>query len=134
MSDADLLHAFETCTLPLAGFRHREHLRLAYIYLTIHRFEDAKASFKRHVRKFLSRAGVPNSYYHETMTHAWLLMVRHHMRETGPTASSEAFLAECPSLLDQRSLLKHYTQERLDLPVGRTLYLDPDLEPIPSCA
>lgn len=129
--DARLLQAFESCELTSATFRHREHLRIAHIYLTIHPFETALQTLRARLQAFLSHLGAPPTAYHETMTRAWLLAVDHFRHQRGEQASSEAFLATSPALLDKEVMYTHYTPERLKSSAAREGFIEPDLEPIP---
>lgn len=129
--DARFLQAFEACELTSATFRHREHLRLAYIYLTLHPFETALQTMRSRLQTFLAHLGAPPTAYHETMTRAWLLAVDHFMHRSGAQGSSEDFLAASPALLDKAVMYTHYTPERLKSSEARTGFLEPDLAPIP---
>ena len=137
MNDDRLLQAFESCRLTPAGFRHREHLRVAYLYLTRHRFEQAHARFEAGVQRLLAHLGAPVSHYHATITRAWFLAVRHFLRREGARETSEEFLvAPCTAacLLDQQIMLTHYSAERLFSAAARTEFIEPDLDPIPLYA
>ena len=129
--DALFLQAFEACELTSATFRHREHLRLAYIYLTLHPFETALPSMRSRLQTFLAHLGAAPTAYHETMTRAWLLAVDHFMHRSGAQQSSEDFLAASPALLDKDVMYTHYTPERLKSSAAREGFVEPDLEPIP---
>ena len=130
-SDREFLSAFESFALPAAQFRHRDHVRLAYIYLTLHDAETALTKMRSGLHRFLAHVGAPPSKYHETITRAWLLAVEHFMRETAPTASFEQFAAAAPLLFAPGAMETHYTSERLWSEEARERFLAPDLEPIP---
>ena len=129
--DSRFLQAFEACELTSATFRHREHLRLAYIYLTLHPFETALQTMRSRLQTFLAHLGAPPTAYHETMTRAWLLAADHFMHRSGAQTSSEDFLAASPALLDKDVMYTHYTPERLKSSAAREGFVEPDLEPIP---
>src|SRR5512133_916241 len=99
--DSRFLRSFEACELTPATFRHREHLRLAYLYLTLYPFETALQTMRSRLQTFLAHLGAPPTAYHETMTRAWLLAVDHFMHRSGESTSSEDFLATSPALLDK---------------------------------
>jgi hypothetical protein len=129
--DQSFLQAFEACELTAATFHHREHLRLAYVYLTLHPFEAALETMRSRLQTFLAHLGAPPTAYHETMTRAWLLAVDHFMRRSGAQTSSEDFLTTSPALLDKGIMYTHYTPERLKSSAAREGFVEPDLEPIP---
>ena len=134
MNDTDLLQAFESCRLTPASFRHREHLRVAYLYLVRSPFDLAHARFEAGVQRLLAHLGAPASHYHATLTRAWLLAVHHFLRREGAKATSEQFLsAPCAAscLLDQQIMLTHYSAERLFSAAARAEFIGPDLDPIP---
>ena len=130
-SDRAFLNAFESCALPAAQFHHRDHVRLAFIYLTLHDLETALDLMRSGLHRFLAHAGAPATKYHETITRAWLLAVEHFMREAGPIGSFEEFAARAPRLFAPGAMETHYTSERLESDEARHRFVEPDREPIP---
>ena len=135
MMDIDdrFLAAFEAAELTPDGFRHREHLRVAYIYLTLHRFDVAREKMESGLRNLLAKFGAPPSAYHETMTSAWLLAVAHFMHTGGPTASFADFLeAGGARLLEKEIMATHYSATLLASDAARERFVEPDLQRIPQ--
>jgi hypothetical protein len=130
-SDREFLEAFERCELPPATFHHRDHVRLAYIYLTLHEPDAALEMMRSGLHRFLVHAGAPASKYHETITRAWLLAVEHFMRAAGPTDSFEQFAASASPLFAPGAMETHYTPELLSSDTARRRFVEPDLQPIP---
>ena len=130
-SDWEFLNAFESCALAAAHFRHRDHVRLAFIYLTLYDLDTALDLMRGGLHRFLAHAGAPASKYHETITRAWLLAVEHFMREAGRPASFEEFAARSPRLFAPGAMETHYSPERLQSDEARRRFIEPDLEPIP---
>ena len=130
-SDRGFLRAFESCSLSPAEFRHRDHLRLAYIYLTLHDADAALSAMRRGLHRFLVHVGAPPTKYHETVTRAWLLAVEHFMREAGRTANFEEFAQSSSRLFAQGAMETHYTPEHLWSDEARQRFVEPDLQPIP---
>ncbi len=126
--------AFEAFRLSPAQFNHRAHLHIAYIYLVEHPDEAAFAQFRTTLLQFLGFHGVDVSKYHETLTGAWILALRHFMEKSAPASSFEAFIEENPVLMDSRIMLTHYSRELLFSPEARQQFLEPDLSPIPRHA
>src|SRR5450432_1088872 len=131
-SDLRFLRAFEACELTAENFRHREHVRLAYIYLRLYPLDVALESLRAGLLRLLTHFGAPASLYHETITRSWLLAVAHFMNAGAPTTDSEDFLANSAVLLDKEIMLTHYKRETLMSPSARAQFIEPDLEPIPS--
>ena len=122
---------FEAGTFPAAEFNHRAHVRLAYAYLVESDDEAAFASMRAALLAFLERNGVPMSKYHETMTRAWILAVRHFMEISAPSESANAFIDANPRLLDAKIMLTHYSAELLFSDRARSRFVEPDLGRIP---
>ena len=129
--DREFLNAFERCEIAPENFRHRDHVRLAYIYLTLHDIDAALSAMRTGLHRFLAHVGAPPTQYHETVTRAWLLAVEHFMREAGETSSFEQFAAAAPRLFAQGAMETHYTPELLWSEEARARFVEPDLQPIP---
>ncbi|HSQ69903.1 MAG TPA: hypothetical protein VLM41_07435 [Steroidobacteraceae bacterium] len=123
----------ESGELPAADFNHRAHLRLAYVYLAEHQ-SDANEAYERMratLLHFLARHGVDPSKYHDTLTRAWILAVRHFMVRTPDACSADAFIDANPVLLDSKVMLTHYSTELLFSEQARRQFVEPDRDPIP---
>jgi hypothetical protein len=123
---------FEGCRFPPGEFGHRAHVRLAYVYLAEHDPDAAHQLMRDALLAFLRHHGVDVSKYHETMTRAWVLAVRHFMETSPGSESSEAFVEGNPRLLDSKVMLTHYSAEVLFSEEARSRFLEPDLSPIPK--
>jgi len=125
--DAELLHGFEACTLPVAAFGHREHVRVAWLLLRAHpRFEDAAHRFCSGLRAFAAAHG-KSTLYHETITWAYLALVHERLRATPACDSFDAFAAEHPDLLSPGlgALSPYYDAAQLHSPAARQAFLLP---------
>jgi hypothetical protein len=113
LADDALVEAFEAARLGSGEFRHREHVRAAFVYLARHDdFAEAACRFRRALRRFAAAHGVPGRY-HETVTWAYLALINERMRASRCADSSE-LLRRYPELLDGRGLLaRHYDVDRL---------------------
>jgi hypothetical protein len=78
--------------------------------------------------------GVDPTRYHETLTRAWILAVRHFMNKTRGGKSADELIAKNPEMLDSRSMLTHYSSEVLFSDEARQAFVQPDLDPIPRHA
>ena len=47
MTDNEFIAAFENCTLPLESFRHADHVKMAFLYLSRYPLLKPSASFPR---------------------------------------------------------------------------------------
>lgn len=123
---------FEACRSTPASFDHRAHVRLAYAYLAEHDVETAVTRMRTALLAFLRHNDIDVSKYHETMTRAWLLAVRHFMARSPASPSADAFIEANPILLDSRIMLTHYSTDSLFSDQARARFVEPDLDPIPG--
>ncbi len=130
-SDDDFLAAFEACTLREDEFHHADHVRMAFLYVSCHPALEAIRRFSAALQAFaasLGKAGL----YHETITWAYLLLVRERlerMREpAGAPPDWAAFAAANPDLLEGRNaaLLAYYRPATLASPLARRVFVLPD--------
>lgn len=131
-SDRAFQRRFESGDIEPDNFTHREHLRLAYIYLVQSPAVTAHERVRSGLRRFMQRHGVDPRRYHETITRAWMLAVRHFMNGSARCTSFDAFIAEHPKLMDPAILESHYSRGVLESDEARRRFVEPDLEPIPS--
>ena len=125
-TDEEFAAAVERCEVPNAGFHHRDHLRLAWIYVGRYGPGEAGARIAATIRRFAAHHG-QSARYHETMTQAWLLLVA----ATGGASFEEALQAN-PRLLDQGSLGIYYSAGPLASEEARVRFVPPDLAPFPE--
>ena len=74
---SQLRSTFESCIVAPAQFNHEAHVRLAYVYLTEYDTDAAVQKMRDALLKFLEHNSIPRSKFHETLTRAWVLAVRH---------------------------------------------------------
>jgi hypothetical protein len=129
--DRDFQDRFESCDFPIAEFDHKSHVRLAYTYLADQGTEAAYEKMRSSLLRFLEHHGVDPTKYHETMTRAWILAVRHFMNLVDSSDSAESFMRADPRMLDSRIMLTHYSAGLLFSGRARGQFVEPDLSPIP---
>ena len=130
MNDRDFVAAFEACAIAKADFRHADHVRLAWIYLSEHPLIEAIERFTAALQRFAAHNGVPG-LYHETITWAYVLLVAER-REGGAGEDWPAFASRNPDLLAWRpSLLetRYYRLETLWSDRARSVFVMPDRVP-----
>ena len=77
-----LIKQFEDGTTPAATFHHADHVRLAFEYLYRYPALEALEKFSAALRRFAAAQGKPQ-LYHETITWAYLLLIRERMARAG---------------------------------------------------
>lgn len=129
-ADRTFLLAFERGEVAPADFSHEAHVRLAYVLLAGAATDPAASRMRELISGFLAHHGLPAEKFHETLTRAWILAVRHFM-DRAPAASAADFIARHPELLDSRIMLTHYRAETLFSADARGRFIEPDLQAIP---
>ena len=136
MTDADtlFLRAFEECTLPFEKWHHRAHLKVAYLYLRMFRFDQALVRARENIRRYNAATNTPETLergYHETITVAWMRLVEFTLQEYGPAPSADEFLEAQEHLLNRKALRFFYSRERIVSWKAKAEFVEPDLTPFP---
>jgi hypothetical protein len=132
LSDADFLHAFESCTLPATSWTHTAHVRLAWLRLNQVPYEAALESVRHGIQSYNNAVLKKEGAYHETITVAFMRLVNDAKRNgVKHFADLEC---EYPWLLDRKlsALLEYYSRDRLFSAEARSGYIEPDLKPLPA--
>lgn len=130
-SDRTFRDDFEAGRLTPDDFDHRSHVRMAYVYLAENDTETAVGLARTGLLGFLKHHGIDQSKYHETMTRAWVLAVRHFMEIGAGAGSADEFIEANPILLDSKIMLSHYSADLLFSSRARAEFVEPDIEEIP---
>ena len=99
MIDQELMDRFEDGTLPNECFHHRDHVRVAFLYLTSYPVLEALQLFSKTLRRFAESHGKPQ-LYHETITWAYVFLIRERMARAGKNQSWDEFARNNPDLLE----------------------------------
>lgn len=130
MSDEQFLAAFEAGTLPKEEFPHRQHVRLAWLYLGRHEFADASRRVVDGIKRFAALHGA-HGLYHETITQTWLRLIADGRRRTPAAGSFAAFLEANPHLAGKGALDPYYDPATIQSDRARTSFVPPDRAPLP---
>ncbi len=125
--DRRFISDFEALGIPPDKFRHRDHVRLAFLYLCQLPPLDAVSRFSTSLQRFATHHG-KSGLYHETITWAFVFLIRERMTRAGKQCSWRTFARANPDLiLEGKSLLKkYYRDETLTSDLARTTFLLPD--------
>lgn len=123
----DLIRRFEDGTLPASEFHHRDHVRLAWLYLQEEPPLAALARFTEALKRFAARHGA-DGLYHETITWAYLLLIHERRARAEDGQTWEEFAARNPDLLTWKPsvLDAYYRQETLSSELARRVFVMPD--------
>jgi hypothetical protein len=114
---------------PGGGFRHRQHVHLAFITTRRHGTGQAVTLVSGWIRELTAHA--PQKFS-ATVTRAWIEIVGHHVAADPSAADFDTFIGRNPALLDKRLLSRHYSSRALASPRARDGWVEPDLAPFPS--
>jgi hypothetical protein len=135
VDDGAFLKAFETAAIPLTEWNHRAHLRVAYLYLERHPFEEAIARIRNGIQAYNLAQGIqdaPERGYHETLTQMWMRILHGLRTAIGPEAGFDAFVERHPYLLVRLLGRLYYTRDRITSEQAKREFVEPDLTPFPG--
>jgi hypothetical protein len=126
MDDEALVRSFEAGEVPEGGFRHAQHVRVAWYYLTRSPLPAALERFCTALKRFAVAQGKPD-LYHETVTTAYVLLISERIDRTAP-ADWDSFAAANPDLLRWKPsiLERYYTTETLSSNRAKRTFVMPD--------
>lgn len=123
MENREFVEQFEACTLPPAQFHHRNHVRLAWIFLSEMPLLDALARFRTSLQRYAASLGA-SAKYHETITLAFLFLI-HERMQRGVFAEFDEFADANPELFGP-VLARYYAKETLASDFARRVFVMPD--------
>jgi hypothetical protein len=127
MNDSEWMEAFESCALPNDSFHHADHVKMAFLYLQKYKPLEALGHFSSALTRFATAHGKPN-LYNETITWAFLLLIRERIARTNSPQTWSEFSATNTDLLrwDDNILEKYYRPETLTSELAKNVFLFPD--------
>ena len=135
LPDEAFLSSFEDCTLPFEQWKHRAHIKVAYLYLRRWPFAEALDRIRTSIQRYNAATHTPESLergYHETMTVAWMRLVHFTLCEYGAAATADEFLEAQEHLLNRKALRFFYSREQLISWRAKAEFVAPDLVPLPE--
>jgi hypothetical protein len=125
MTDDEFISSFEDCSL--AAFHHADHVRMAFLYLCRYPALEALQRFSASLVRFAASTGKPE-LYNETITWAFLLLIRERMARAGSRQTWIEFAAGNRDLLSWKDniLKKYYRDETLSSGLAKNTFLFPD--------
>jgi hypothetical protein len=135
LSDEEFLQQFESTAWSVQEWHHRQHVKVAYLYLRRFPLEAASTRIRERIKAFNAAKQLAESWssgYHETMTQAWLRLVYFTLCEYGPADDAERFYEQHPELWGKQVLRFYYTRERFMSAEGKAEFLEPDITPLPQ--
>ena len=137
MTGEELIRQFERGETPAESFHHSDHVRLAFEYLLRFPIIEALERFSGSIKRFATAHGKADKY-HETITWAFLLLIRERLARArecvGRSPSWDEFAADNQDLLKGKDhvLRCYYRDETLKSELARRTFVFPDRNSIPS--
>jgi len=135
IDDEGFLCDFEARRIALEAWSHRSHVRMAYLYLRRHPFDEAVKKVRAGIQAFNAHHRIPDELergYHETLTIAWLRVIAATIASQGPGENSEDFCNRQPHLLQRTLLRLFYSRGRMMTWEAKRAFVEPDLLPLPA--
>jgi hypothetical protein len=135
MDDDAFLKDFASCAIPHDRWRHRDHIKTAYLYLVRHPFDEALDRMRAGIQALNRAHKTPETLergYHETITLAWFLLVAAALREHGAAENADTFCDRHPDLTDKNALRRFYSRDRIMSLEAKAAFVEPDLTPLPQ--
>jgi hypothetical protein len=123
----EFIRQFEAGETPADKFHHADHVRLGFAYLCKYPTTMALERFSAALKKFAAAQGKAQRY-HETITWAYLLLIREQMARVGQEQSWEEFAKQNPDMLIWKGSIldRFYTKATLDSELARAVFVFPD--------
>jgi len=127
MNESEWMTQFETSALPNHSFHHADHVKMAFLYLQKYAPLEALARFSSDLERFAAANGQPN-LYHETITWAFLLLIRERIARSNSPQTWTEFSETNSDLLRWKNniLKKYYRPETLASELAKRVFLFPD--------
>ncbi len=127
MTDEEFIERFEDCSLLAAGFHHRDHIKVVWLYLRGNSVLETLSRFSAALKRFATANGKPN-LYHETITWAYVFLINERMRQSEHEQNWTEFVESNADLFSwQSSILKsYYHDDTLGSELARKVFVLPD--------
>jgi len=130
MTNEEIIEEFEKSRAPGESFHHADHIRVAFAYLSQCPVLEALQKFSEALQRFATAQGKPH-LYHETITWAYLFLIRERVLRAHAPQTWEEFATQNPDLLTWEKgtsgvLAQYYRPETLASPAARAAFLLPD--------
>lgn len=129
LSDSEFSIQFQNCSLDPSNFDHEAHLRLVWIQIEKHGFQQALINIQHQIQKFVKHVGAEEKY-HKTLTITAIEIVNHFKKKQTSNSFKE-FILEFPDLKNNfKGLIEHhYSYDIFKSVKAKKEYLEPDIMP-----
>lgn len=133
-NDEVFLQQFESKTWPLAQWHHRQHIKVAYLYLRKYPFDQAMGKIRAGIKSYNAAHNIPEAPdrgYHETMTQAWMRLVDFILHQYGPAETADHFFDAHPELGQFKTLRFFYSRKLFMSAEAKRNFVEPDITQLP---
>ena len=122
-----LIARFEDCSLPLECFHHSVHVQIVFLYLCKFSVLEVLARFPAALTRYAKAHG-KTGLYNETITWAYIFLIRDRMVRANRALTWAEFQATNPDLLSWKDniLKKYYRAGTLSSQLAKDAFLFPD--------
>lgn len=130
LTDSQFLTQFENHSLDPIHFKHRGHIRLAWLYLTMYDFSKAVEKTCTGIKYYALSLGASDKF-NKTITVAIMQIIYSRLQGLNDN-SWQGFATSNADILDDALslLLEHYSAQRLFSQSAKTTFIAPDIQPI----
>lgn len=126
MSGEEFIDQFEGGAVPAESFHHADHVRLAFAYLSQYSVLEALEKFAAALKRFAAARG-KSQLYNETITFAYLFLIRERMARAPVSGWEEFSRLNRDLLIWKGGILDRYYQEgTLKSELARNVFVFPD--------
>ena len=130
MTNEEIIERFEQGRPPSESFHHADHIRVAFAYVSCYSVLEALQKFSVALQRFAAAQGKPG-LYHETITWAYVFLIRERMLRSGRPLTWEEFAETNPDMLTWERetggvLALYYLPQTLKSDAARAAFLMPD--------
>jgi hypothetical protein len=126
MSNEEVILRFENDEIGEGGFHHADHVRLAFAYLSLYPTLRALEKFSSALKRFAVAHG-KTQLYHETITCAYLFLIRERMHGCKDAGWEEFALQNADLFVWKGGILERYYRETtLKSDRAREVFVLPD--------
>jgi len=126
MCNEDIIQRFESGAVPADSFHHADHVRLAFAYLSLYTPLEALEKFTAALKAYAASLG-KSQLYHETITHAYFVLIRERMAREGARDWDEFAASNSDLLVWKGGILgRYYSESTLQSELARRVFVFPD--------
>jgi hypothetical protein len=126
ISNVELIRRFESDSIPEDSFHHADHVRLAFAYLNEYPVLQALEKFASVLKRFAAARG-KTQLYNETITCAYIFLIRERMAQCEGADWKEFFRHNADLLTWKDGILsRYYREDTLKSDLARKVFVLPD--------